>query len=102
MSRRHQLQQMLQDSPDDTFLLYALAMEQRSAGDDEAALSQLDRVLAVDSDYVAAYFQKGQILAGLDRAEPARQILQQGIAVAGRVGDDHAAAEMTEFLASIE
>jgi Flp pilus assembly protein TadD len=101
MSRRDQLQQMLQESPDDTFLLYALAMEQRSAGDDEAALSQLDRVLAVDSDYVAAYFQKGQILAGLDRPEQARQVLQQGITVAGQVGDAHAAGEMTEFLATI-
>lgn len=93
---------MLQESPDDTFLLYALAMEQRSTGDDEAALSQLDRVLAVDSDYVAAYFQKGQILAGLDRPEPARQVLQQGVAVAVRVGDNHAAGEMSEFLATIE
>jgi Flp pilus assembly protein TadD len=101
MNRLDQLQQMLQDSPDDTFLLYALAMEQRSAGDDEAALTGLDRVLAVDSDYVAAYFQKGQILAGLDRLEQARQVLQQGITIARGVGDDHAAAEMTEFLASI-
>src|SRR5690606_34491510 len=69
MSRRDQLQQMLQQSPDDAFLLYALAMEERSTGNDQAALSQLDRVLAVDSDYVAAYFQKGQILAGLDQPE---------------------------------
>jgi len=102
MSRRDQLQQMLQQSPDDAFLLYALAMEERSTGNDQAALSQLDRVLAVDSDYVAAYFQKGQILAGLDQPEQARQVLQEGVAVAGRVGDDHAAAEMTEFLTTIE
>lgn len=101
MSRRDQLQQMLQESPDDTFLLYALAMEERSNGNGGAALSQLDRVLAVDADYVAAYFQKGQILAGLGQSEQARQVLQQGITVAGRVGDDHAAAEMSEFLASI-
>lgn len=101
MSRRDQLQQMLQQSPEDTFLLYALALEERSSGNGEAALSQLDRVLAVDSDYVAAYFQKGQILAGLGRDEQARQVLQEGVAVAGRVGDDHAAAEMTEFLATI-
>ena len=102
MSRRQKLQQMLQENPSDTFLLYALAMEDRSAGDEEAALAQLDRVLVADSHYVAAYFQKGQILAGLARSDEARRILQEGMAVARQVGDDHAAAEMSELLSTLE
>lgn len=101
MTRREQLQQMLQENQDDTFLLYALAMEERSAGDDQAALAGLQRVLAVDSRYVAAYFQSGQILAGLGRNDDAVAILQQGITMANQVGDAHAAGEMNEFLASI-
>ena len=101
MSRRDQLQQMLQESPNDTFLLYALAMEERSGGDDVAALAGLDRVLSVDAGYVAAYFQKGQILTALERIEEARQSLQEGITVAQQAGDAHAATEMTEFLATL-
>jgi predicted Zn-dependent protease len=101
MSRRQRLLQMLQENPQDTFLLYAMAMEERAAGDEHTALTQLDRVLAVDSQYVAAYFQKGQILAGLARPVEARQVLQEGISVAGRVGDSHAAAEMSELLSSM-
>lgn len=101
MSRREQLQQMLQDAPDDTFLLYALAMEERSAGDDGAALAGLQRVLDVDAKYVAAYFMQGQVFAGLERYDDARHILQEGIAVARQVQDAHAAGEMTEFLASL-
>jgi hypothetical protein len=50
---------------------------------------------------VAAYFQKGQVLAGLARFEEARQILQEGMAVARQVGDDHAAAEMSELLSTL-
>ena len=77
-------------------------MEDRSAGDEQAALAQLDRVLSEDSNYVAAYFQKGQVLAGLARPEEARQILQEGIAVARQIGDDHAAAEMSELWSTLE
>lgn len=101
MSRREQLQQMLQDNADDPFLLYALALEDRSAGHEDEALAGLDRVLAVDSRYVAAYFQKGQILAGQENYAEARDALQKGIAVASEVGDAHAEGEMTEFLAAL-
>lgn len=102
MSRRQKLQQMLQENPQDTFLLYALAMEDRSAGDDSAALVQLDRVLAADPQYVAAYFQKGQVLAGQSRFDEARQILQEGVAIARQAGDAHAAGEMAELLSTLE
>ena len=101
MSRRNQLLQMLRDSPNDAFLQYALAMEDRSAGEDEAALAGLRRVLNADRSYVAAYFMQGQILAGLGRYDDARAILQDGIAVAKTTGDAHAAGEMTELLASL-
>lgn len=98
MTRREKLQQMLQDSPDDAFLLYGLAMEHQSSEEWDDALATLDRVVTVDPDYVPAYFQKGQILARLERTEEARSSLQSGIAVARKVGDDHAVGEMTEFL----
>ncbi len=101
MTRREKLQQMLQDSPNDTFLLYGMAMENASSEEWEAALSSFDRVLAVDPDYVAAYFQKGQILARLDRIDDARSVLTDGIDVGRKVGDDHAVGEMTEFLQSL-
>lgn len=101
MSRRDQLLQMLQENPDDTFLLYALAMDERATGNDQAALAGYDRVLGVDARYVAAYFQKGQILAGLERHDSAREVLREGIRVANEVGDAHAAGEMNEFLATL-
>ena len=92
---------MLQEQPDDTFLLYALAMEHRGGGDDNAALQELQRVLEMDKHYVAAYFQKGQILAARGDAEPAIDVLQRGILVAQQVGDDHARREMMDFLQSL-
>jgi len=98
MPRREQIEAMLKDDPDDTFLNYALAKELVSAGDVGAAIAAFDRVLRLDSDYVPAYFQKAQALAGEGETTAARDVLLRGIEVAQRVGDSHAAGEMTAFL----
>jgi tetratricopeptide (TPR) repeat protein len=98
MPRREQIEELLKADPDDPFLKYALAKELASEGNLTAALAAFDRVIAEHPDYVAAYFQKGQTLAGEGDADAAREVLTRGIAVARRVGDAHAAGEMAAFL----
>jgi Tfp pilus assembly protein PilF len=95
------LEELLQSDPDDTFLQYALAMAYISEGNAAAGLEQLDRVLAHDPRYVAAYFQKGQLLVKEGDAAAAREALVQGIEAARQVGDTHAAAEMAGFLETL-
>ncbi len=101
MSRREQIEGLLRDDPEDTFLNYALAKEFASAGNVSAALVAFDRVLGLDPDYVPAYFQKAQTLATEGENELAREALVRGIEVAHRVGDAHAAGEMTAYLDSL-
>lgn len=98
MSRRAQIEELLRSDPDDVFLKYALANELVSEGDVPAALAAFDRVLAEHPDYVPAYFRKAQTLAAEDETDAARELLRRGIVVAQRVGDLHAAGEMTAFL----
>ncbi|MBA3312622.1 MAG: tetratricopeptide repeat protein [Planctomycetota bacterium] len=98
MSRRQQIEALLKDDPDDTFLNYALAKELVGAGDVEAGIAAFDRVLSLDPDYVPAYFQKAQTLASEGDVEAARDVLVRGIDVAQRVGDSHANGEMTAYL----
>lgn len=98
MSRRPQIEELLQSDPDDVFLKYALANEYVTEGDTESALAAFDRVIAEHPDYVPAYFRKGQTLAADDQTDAARDVLRQGIAVAQKVGDNHAAGEMTALL----
>lgn len=101
-TRREKLLEMLKSSPDDPFLIYGLAMEDRAAGDLAGALLGLQKVLELDADYVAAWFHQGQILAEQGDPGRAREILTRGIEVARRVGDQHAVEEMTGFAAELE
>lgn len=92
---------MLETDPDDVFVRYMLAMALVSEDDPAAAISEFDEILRRDPDHVPAHFQKGQLLAREGEIDQARQILQQGIATARRVGDQHALGEMTEFLETL-
>jgi thioredoxin-like negative regulator of GroEL len=97
-TRKQQLEKLLADDPNDAFLRYGLAMECASAGDDEAALRTLRQMFADKIEYVPAYQQAGQIFMRLDRLDDARETFLQGIALAKRVGNAHAAGEMEGFL----
>jgi tetratricopeptide (TPR) repeat protein len=94
MSRLAQLQQMLVDEPNDSFLHYALGMEYVKLGDAEQGVRQFASMNAAFPDHVAAWHQRGRLLADRGEADAAREVLQHGIAVAQRTGDDHAAGEM--------
>ena len=98
MSRRRQIEEMLASDPDDVFLKYALANELAKEGDAGAAIAAYVRIIEEHPDYVPAYFQQGQFLAGEGDTAGARDVVLRGIAVASRTGDAHAAAEMAGFL----
>lgn len=98
MPKREQLEEMLKADPDDVFLQYALAMAYASEGDVAEGINRLRQLIRQHPDYVAAYFQCGQLLSREGEADAARDVLEQGIQVADRVGDQHAAMEMRGFL----
>lgn len=92
---------MLADDPRDEFLRYGIAMEYRKEGDLDTAALKFRELLKDSPEYVPSYFRLGEIYAEQEQVGNARAILQQGIETAVRVGDTHAAGEMTEFLQSL-
>ena len=100
-SRKQQIEEMLADDPNDSFLRYGLAMEYAGTGDTSGALSQFRILIAATPDYVAAYHQAGQLLIRTGNAAEARQLLTSGIVEAGRQGNGHAAEEMQGLLDGI-
>jgi Tfp pilus assembly protein PilF len=100
--RMQQLQKLLTSSPNDAFLLYALALEYRKVSVPHKAMEHLDRTLQVDPNYCYAYYQKGQVYEASNDLESARQSYRQGIAAAQRVGDSKALGELQDALSVIE
>lgn len=101
-TRKEQLQELLALDPNDSFVRYGLAMEEASAGQDIEAVACLRELLRRDPNYVPAYLQAGRALIRVGDDDAAREILREGIAVARRTGDEHAAGEMAGFLTSLE
>ena len=100
--RLTKLQQMLEREPNDSFLLYALAMEHKKALNLPEALQFFDRVIQKDPDYPVAYHQKGIVLEQTGDLDGARQAYRAGIAVATKIGNHHAREEMEAALVMIE
>lgn len=92
--RLEQVKKLLEKSPQDPFLLYALALEYKKLGDLPAALDYLGRTLAVDADYMYAYYQQGQILEAQGKPELAAPAYEAGIQRARAKGDTKALGEL--------
>jgi Flp pilus assembly protein TadD len=99
-----QIEAMLAEEPNDSFLRYGLAMEHASTGDDESCVAVLRDLIAraAAEPYIAAFLQCGQALARLDRNAEACEVLKTGIEAARRTGDFHAMGEMQGLLSSLE
>ena len=102
MNRREQIEAMLKEEPNDPELRYMLAMDHVSAGDDASAVRCFQELIAVAPTYPPAYHQAGRALQRLSRLADARAILAQGIPIAEKQGDHHAAGEMMELMQSLE
>lgn len=96
--RLRQLQQMLERSPQDTFLLYGIAMEHKKAGDAAPALEYFERVIQLDPGYCYAYHQRGLLHEATGDVEAARRSYRQGVEAAQRKGDAHAQGEIQAAL----
>jgi predicted Zn-dependent protease len=101
MSRRQKLEEFVEKNPGDAFARYGLAMECVNNGETGAAEEHFRALLKANPDYVAGYYHFGQLLARLKRNDEAREVLSNGVAVAQRAGNPHAAEEMRAALAEI-
>ncbi|HET6246325.1 MAG TPA: hypothetical protein VFE47_01400 [Tepidisphaeraceae bacterium] len=96
--RMRQLQAMLEKEPNDTFLLYGLALEFKKSANPQAAVEYLDRVIALDPGYCYAYHQKGLIHESAGEVEKAKAVYRQGVEAATKKGDNHARQEIQAAL----
>jgi predicted Zn-dependent protease len=101
MDRIAALNDILTQSPNDTFARYGLAMEYSRQGDLDRSLAEFSILLKGSPDYTPGYFMAAQTLVRADRSAEAKTMLNDGIASARRTGNLHAQSEMEAMLAEL-
>lgn len=101
MSRLEKLKELLQKDTHNAFALYGLAMEHRSRGELEQAADYFRTLLENHPDYTPAFLHFGLTLHESGNAEEAILILETGVDVCTRKGEDHAREELLDVLRQI-
>jgi tetratricopeptide (TPR) repeat protein len=100
--REEMFRQVLAIDPDDILASFGLGQMMVEAGDPAAAVPLLERAIAGDRGYSAAYLALGRAFEGLGERERARATYSDGVRVAARKGDMKTANTMQERLAALE
>lgn len=102
MSRIDQIRQFLQDSPNDSFLRYALAQELQKQGDVEAAKEAYLWLTDNQPSYVATYYHLGKLLIAQGEKEAALAWFNLGIEHAKAAQELHALSELQSAKLELE
>ena len=94
--------ELLKNDPNDTFTLYAIALEYISLKDHENAIKYLSSVIEQNDKYIAAYQQLGYVYSVTSKKEEAAQTYQKGLEIANLIKDKHAADTFSRFLVELK
>ena len=100
--RMQKLQAMLEKDAGDPFLLFAMGMEHKKAGNTADAVSWFHKTLEKDPGYCVAYHQAALAYEDGGDIDAAKRTFTEGIAAARKKGDHHAADEMEAALSMIQ
>ncbi|MEM0992229.1 MAG: tetratricopeptide repeat protein [Bacteroidota bacterium] len=93
-NRLAQIAAFLEESPNDPFLIFALAKEHEKLGDEEKALHYYTVLVEKHTDYVGTYYHLGKLHERSENFEAALAVYQKGVNVAKQAGDQHALSEL--------
>ena len=96
--RLESLLKLLEQDPNDSFLSYGIALEHISASNFVEAERYLSSIIKKDPDYVPAYMQLAHVYENSNLIDKAKNIYKEGIEIARKNNDSHAADEMEDFL----
>ncbi len=101
-TRQQYLIKLLEATPNDAFLLFALAKELESAGDDMQSLSFYLRLIETEPTYVGTYYHLGKLYERLEDFQNAILTYKQGIEISKNAGDRHSMSELQAALLNLE
>ncbi|MCA5005614.1 tetratricopeptide repeat protein [Sphingobacterium bovistauri] len=94
MNRIKQLEEFLQESPQDPFLHYALTMEYLKGEDITKTKAGFENLINNFPDYVGSYYHYGKFLEKQGDVAQAEHVYKLGIQVAVEKRNHHAKSEL--------
>ncbi len=102
MTRLEQMLSFLEQDPTDSFTRYAVALEYMSRKEYRVAEDYLNGLRERDPNYVATYYQLGQIYTSLEEWDNAEEAYTTGSTIARKEGDLHALSELQAALDDLD
>ncbi len=94
MERIEKIKEYLKNTPEDSFLRHALALEYIKLGDDNQARLLFEAVLAHEPEYIGSYYHLAKLFERKKDIPAAVQWYQKGMEAAKAAGDTHAFNEL--------
>lgn len=98
MDRIARIKEFLKDSPNDSFLKHALALEYIKLRNDHGARQLFEELLAYEPGYVGSYYHLGRLLERAGLPQDAITVYEKGMEMAKAVNDRHAYNELQAAL----
>jgi tetratricopeptide (TPR) repeat protein len=94
MNRIEQIKTFLESTPNDNFLLHALALEYIKLGNDVDAKPLFEQILTQSPDYVGSYYHLAKLLERLGNTTDAIACYEKGMEAAKTAKDQHSYNEL--------
>ena len=94
MDRIDRIKTMLVESPKDSFLCHALALEYIKLGNDDDARKLFESILENEPGYIGSYYHLAKLLERTGETESAIKVYEKGMEEAKKAGDDHSLSEL--------
>jgi len=102
VDRIEKLKQFLAESPQDSFLQHALALEYIKLGEDAPARALFESILEREPGYVGSYYHLAKLLERAKEEGEAITVYNRGMDQAKKAGDNHAYNELRMALEELE
>ncbi|MEM6321559.1 MAG: tetratricopeptide repeat protein [Bacteroidota bacterium] len=93
-NRLTQLFAFLENTPNDSFLLFAIAKEYEKLGDEDNALHFYQKLTETDPNYIGTYYHLGKLQEEMEELAEALSTYETGIQIAKKNKDQHALSEL--------
>lgn len=92
--RLQRLQNFLKDSPNDPFILFAIAKEYEKLQNTDKSLAYYLSLKNIDPSYVGLYYHLGKLYEKKGEVDTAVETYKTGMQIAKQQGDQHALSEL--------